>query len=211
MHDKKPIKAVGFDYGGVLGGVGYVGSEFTERVASILGVDVDTYKDVYFGMNNLVNLGEIESWDEFWKLFVEKLGKQEKYQEVVALNHEFESYLHVIDDDALKLVDRLRDNGYKVGLLSNTTLESARKMRENGLAAHFDAFQISAEIKLMKPDPRAFQSLAEELKVDLQELAFVDDAEKSLSRADEIGFVPVLYTSLDDVRSKLHDLGVQVD
>jgi FMN phosphatase YigB (HAD superfamily) len=150
------IKAVGFDYGGVIGGVGSTGVNFTKQISEILGVDEATYKDVYFGMNHKINTGEIESWHEFWKLFVDKIGKPEKYDAVLALSDEAERHLQIVDEKMLVLADHLRRKGYRVGLLSNTTAQNGKKMRGLGVDKHFDVFHISAETKLMKPSARAY-------------------------------------------------------
>lgn len=204
------IQAVGFDYGGVIGGVGSTGVNFTEQISEILGVDKETYREVYFSMNHLINMGEIDSWREFWRLLVDEIGKPEKYDEVIALNEKSEKHLQEVDQRMLALVDDLRARGYKTGLLSNTTAESGRVMRSQGINQHFDAFHISAEIKLMKPDPQAFEHLAEALSVRPTEMAFVDDAEKSLSTAGEVGFTPVHFTSYEDLKRQLAALQIKI-
>jgi len=202
------IKAVGFDYGGVIGGVGSTGAGFTKQICEILGVDDATYKKVYFGMNYKINTGEIQSWHEFWKLFVDKIGKPEKYDAVVALNDEAEKHLQIIDENMLALADNLRSRGYRVGLLSNTTVEGGKKMRNLGVDQHFDVFHISAETKLMKPRPQAFQHLADELGVQPNEMIFIDDAEKSLSTSNEVGFTPVLFESYERLTQQLAGLNM---
>lgn len=202
------IRAIAFDYGGVIGGVGSTGLNFTKQICEILGVDEATYKDVYFGMNYKINTGEIDNWHDFWKLFADKIGKPEKYDEIVALSDEADKHLQEVDQDMLALVDDLRQKGYKTGLLSNTTADNGRKMRALGVDKHFDVFHISAETKLMKPKPEAFKYLAEALGVQPSEMVFIDDAEKSLSTTEEVGFMPILYTNLEGVKAKLVQLGV---
>lgn len=202
------IKAVGFDYGGVIGGVGSTGVNFTKQICEILDVDEATYKDVYFGMNYKINTGEIDNWHDFWKLFADKIGKPEKYSAIVALSDEADKHLQVVDQDMLALADELRDKGYKTGLLSNTTADNGRKMRALGVDKHFDVFHISAETKLMKPNPEAFKHLAEELEVQPQEMVFIDDADKSLSTANEIGFTPVLFESYEKLLGQLGELEI---
>ncbi len=199
------IKAIGFDYGGVIGGVGTTGVNFTKQICEILEVDDSTYKDVYFGMNYKINTGEIDNWHEFWKLFVDKLGKPDKYEAVVALSDEADKHLQIVDQSMLTLVDTLRGKGYRTGLLSNTTADNGRKMRALGVDKHFDVFHISAETKLMKPSPNTFKHFAEALAVQPSELVFIDDAEKSLSTANDVGFVPVLFVSYDNVLEQLKE------
>lgn len=205
------IRAIGFDFGGVIGGVGTTGGNFNQQICATLDIDEATYKNVYFGMNHLINTGEIKSWHEFWKLFLDKLNKPDKYQAVMNLSDEAEKHLEIIDQSMLALVTTLRENGYKVGLLSNTTLAHGKKLRAAGLSDYFDAFRISAETKLMKPDPKAFNDLATALGIDIHEMAFVDDAEKSLSTAKETGFIPVLFTGRETLKAQLTELGVRVN
>ena len=57
-----------------------------------------------------------------------------------------------LNQDVLDLVYKLRGNGYRVGLLSNNSHEKADEMRQSGLDKHFDAFDISAETGLVKPE-----------------------------------------------------------
>ncbi len=59
------IRAIGFDYGGVIGGS--PGSVFEKGVGDILGVNRELFKKIYFENNFLVNTGKL-TWDEFWKL-----------------------------------------------------------------------------------------------------------------------------------------------
>ena len=61
-----------------------------------------------------------------------------------------------IDTDLLAYIDRLR-SGSRVGLLSNATTSARRFFTESGIAAHFDAITISGEEGVMKPDERIYR------------------------------------------------------
>jgi beta-phosphoglucomutase-like phosphatase (HAD superfamily) len=63
----------------------------------------------------------------------------------------------------------------------------------------------------MKPEPEAFLELARRLNVNITELAYIDDAEKSLSRASEIGYEPILYTGFAELLEQLKTLNVISD
>lgn len=202
------IKAVGFDYGGVIGGVGTTGNAFTEAACQLLGVDKDQYRAIYFSINDKINLGEISSWHDFWQLFLHKLGQPEKLESLMQLSDKTQTHLRVIEPEMVKLVDQIRAGGYKTGLLSNTTLESGADMRRQGLDRHFDVFHISAETKLMKPQPEAFKQFVADLGVELGELVFIDDAGKSLSTASTCGFTPILFLGESQLRQQLIELGV---
>ncbi|TAH33439.1 HAD family hydrolase [Candidatus Saccharibacteria bacterium] len=203
-------KAIGFDYGGVIGGVNAIGTNFKQQVCELLDIDGDTYSNVYFAINHKINLGEIATWREFWTIFLEKTGKPERLEALMAVNDEAAKNLQIIDSKMPVLIDTLRELGFKTGLLSNTTVEGGEDMRAQGLDKHFDVFHISAETKLMKPDPEAFKRLTDDLGVKLDELIFIDDAEKSLSTAKECGFTPILFRDFDDLVRQLRGLTIAI-
>lgn len=205
------IKAIGFDYGGVIGGGDKVGKRFSSEVSQVVGITEDQYREIYFSINHLINTGRVETWREFWQIFLAKLGQEDKLESLVSLSKRYSHEYIVMDDVIISLIDRLRRAGYRVGLLSNATSENAVQMRAAGLDKHFDVFHISAETKNQKPLPITFELFAQELGVRLNELVFVDDAEKSLSTAKECGFTPILYRSSKKLVTELNKLGIPLD
>lgn len=115
-----------------------------------------------------------------------------------------------LNDGVVGLVDKLKENGYKVGLLSNNTLEYGQDIRATGLDKHFDVFHISAETGDVKPEPKSFIRLSEDLGVNPTELIFVDDSQKSLSTSGEVGFTPLLYDNLEQCLDELKTLGISL-
>jgi putative hydrolase of the HAD superfamily len=196
-------KAIGFDWGGVINGK--PGKFFGQKVSVLLGTTHEKYLEAYFHHNKKINRGEV-TWEELWSLVLTELGQPEKVQEVMKISQEFNA--DSLNQDVLGLVDKLRASNYKVGLLSNNTNEKATMMRKKGLDKHFDVFHISAETALVKPEPEAFQHLANDLGVEIDELVFIDDSEKSLSTSKECGFTPILFESYEQLVSELTKLGI---
>jgi len=192
------FKAIGFDYGGVIAGI--PGPEFNKKVTDLLGVTRETFHDVYFEFNHLMNNNILSSKD-FWKKITEELGVSEKYDSLIKFIENLPR--HELNEQVINLVDRLRAGGYKVGLLSNNDIAAANRFRETGLISHFDAVVVSAEIGYSKPHPKAFEIFIERLGVTADELIYIDDTERSLANAQTIGFYPILFT---DYESLLHDL-----
>lgn len=199
------FKAVGFDWGGVLNG--RPGRLFGQEVAKIVGVSHADFLEAYFKHNKKVNRGEID-WPELWSLVLTELGHPELSEEITELS--YQAHGENLNQDVLSLVDALRSQGYKVGLLSNNTVGRAKLMRQSGLEEHFDVFHISAETKLVKPEPEAFRHLADDLGVKLPELIFIDDSEKSLSTAQECGYTPILFENYSQLSQDLKRLGIQI-
>jgi putative hydrolase of the HAD superfamily len=199
-------KAIGFDYGGVL--AGEPGPEFAANVAKMLGIDINTYRTAYFKFNKQVNRNEI-SWPELWRLFLEDLGHVDRYEELMHMSNAYHARLRSVKPEMLRLVDRLRAHGYKLGLLSNNTISMAKHIEIEGIASHFDVVHVSAVTQFVKPEVRAFSFFAEKLGVITEDLIFIDDSEKSLSTAQEAGYTPILFQQYDQLLTELSRLGVE--
>ncbi|MEK7953621.1 HAD family hydrolase [Luteolibacter sp. Y139] len=102
--------------------------------------------------------------------------------------------LHVTPDPAvLHVLDRLRESGLPLGLLSNGSpgMQMA-KLRACGAAGYFDKCcrLFSGGIQLEKPDPRAFLLLASRLDCRPGEILFVgDDPVRDIAGAAAAGMM----------------------
>ncbi|MDQ5885689.1 MAG: glucose-phosphatase, partial [Patescibacteria group bacterium] len=160
----------------------------------------DDYLRAYFQHNKKINRGEI-SWQELWTLVLNELQCPEKLPDIINLSKKYSEVK--INNEIIYLIDNLRKNGYKIGLLSNNTIEKAGVMRSLGIDKHFDVFHISAETGYVKPEKEAFKHLSDELDVKLHELIFIDDSEKSLSTSQECGYTPILYDNYQQLKAEL--------
>lgn len=203
-------KAVGFDYGGVIGGVGNSGPSFSDQVCILLGIDKPTYNEAFFGIYQMINLGGVATWREFLPSLLDRLGRPERLNDVIAINDNEERKLRIVSSVMMDIVDAIRQRGYKTGLLSNNTIEGGRAMRVAGLDDHFDTFHISAETKLMKPNPEAFQKFTHDLGVNIQELVFIDNSKNNLSTASKCGYTPILFNDPVNLSEQLDHLGITV-
>lgn len=196
-------KAVGFDYGGVL--TGKPSTVLSSKIDDLLGLAPGVYEQVYYKYNKQVNLGKM-SWQDLWKSVLADLNVSHKYDQLMDFFRESDfGHLNV---DELKLAADLKRQGIKTGILSNNSKEVAERMRRDGLTDYFDVLDISAETGLVKPDPEAFKHFAKHLDVDITELIFVDDSVNSLSKADTIGYKPILFKDLNSLKDELTQLGV---
>jgi len=199
-------KAIGFDYGGVL--TGESGSMVSKKIAALLNVNPEDYQTIYYQHNRDFNLDKI-SWRQLWAIVLEKLGKSDKLDELLALLDK--THPGQPNQQVLQLVGDLRRRGFKTGLLSNNTTEAAARMRKQGLDSYFDILDISTETGFVKPEPAAFEHFAKGLEVELNELIFIDDSAKSLSTANEVGYHPILYTDYDNLVKLLAALEISVN
>jgi putative hydrolase of the HAD superfamily len=108
-----------------------------------------------------------------------------------------------LDEDLLNLLGELRQAGNRTALLSNNSLEVLDSISESGLEGLLDVCVISAQIGIMKPDPRSYQVVLDGLGVPSRSVAFVDDTEENVEGARELGLVALHYRPDMDLRALL--------
>ncbi len=113
-----------------------------------------------------------------------------------------------LDVALLELLKSLRPR-YTTAILSNAW-DTAREAftRLFGLDQAVDAMIISAEEGLAKPDPRLYRLAAERLGVTPAQAVFVDDFSANVEGARAVGMHAIHYTPGLDVRAELAKLGV---
>ncbi|MEV5431771.1 HAD-IA family hydrolase [Streptomyces sp. NPDC052701] len=77
--------------------------------------------------------------------------------------------------DAAEVLRTLRERGVAVGVVSNIGWDLRPVFREHGLDAYVDAYVLSCEHGVQKPDPRLFAAACEELGADPRATLMVGD------------------------------------
>ena len=113
-------------------------------------------------------------------------------------------------DANIALVQKLRP-AYRCSVLSNADLSlRARLEQELRLGHLFDDIVVSAEVGMAKPKPEIFRLAAERLGLAPEACVFVDDWDKNVDAAREVGMQAVLHRvdQGHDLRAQLAALGV---
>jgi putative hydrolase of the HAD superfamily len=99
---------------------------------------------------------------------------------------------------AVATLETLRRDGWLLGLLSNCAKETEELWPETPLASgYFDAVGLSSALGVAKPQPEAYLKVAAMLGVDPEECFFVGDgASNELSGAAAVGMRPIMVTEL---------------
>jgi putative hydrolase of the HAD superfamily len=98
-----------------------------------------------------------------------------------------------IDKDMVLLIARLKKS-YKTGLLSNSSIEYlSRIIARHELESLFDAMTISAEVGIIKPDPRIFEHILDRLGVGAAEAVLIDDNPRNVEAASRLGIKGIVY------------------
>jgi putative hydrolase of the HAD superfamily len=107
-----------------------------------------------------------------------------------------------------ELVDRIRQNGRRLYLLSNVSMRFFRFYHQIPMFRHFDGFLISAQEKLMKPDPAIYRRLCEKFALLPSECLFIDDIQANVDAAVRQGFQGHRFTDSEELTRFLTEKGV---
>jgi len=196
------IKAVAFDYGGV---IEIKEGDLIQDIADYLGVTKEAWQSVYYTFNHLTNTGA-NTWAEVAAMVANQLNASDSQilhiHELIQKSNESRK----INSGLIEIMKGLKDRGYKIALLSNNGITLRQRLEEQGILQLFDTAIISAEVGYQKPQPEIFEILFDTLSVDSGEVVFVDDAKKSLEGAESIGYVPILFTTNQKLEEDLSNL-----
>ncbi len=101
--------------------------------------------------------------------------------------------LVIPDQKTVALIRELKSR-YRVVLLSNAMSEYLRyALKKCGIADLFDDVIVSAEVKLVKPDPAIFKLALERAGADAKNALMIDDVQKNLDGARAVGIDGYLF------------------
>ncbi|MFC4033862.1 HAD family hydrolase [Streptomyces polygonati] len=83
--------------------------------------------------------------------------------------------LFILRDEALDALERLRRDGFRIGVLSDCTIELAENWPTLPLAPLVDAVDLSCREGRRKPDPELFSKVAQELETPTSGCLYVGD------------------------------------
>lgn len=94
--------------------------------------------------------------------------------------------------EILPMLQALKENGIKIGLISNCFSEEANVIRESILYPYFDGVILSYEQGLMKPDKRIYEACLKKLDFKPEECLYIGDGgSNELMGAKEAGLQPL--------------------
>lgn len=116
---------------------------------------------------------------------------------------------HTVRPALRTFIERLRTGGYRVGVIANNGPHYHDTVaRVLGLADLVDDVVVSADIGVAKPDARIYEVAAQRLGTTTDKCAFVDDDERNVKGAADVGMRAVHFVDadacLDELRAILH-------
>ena len=106
----------------------------------------------------------------------------------------------------LDYIRELRGRGYKIGLLSNIAstwiTDTFLTAEEQAL---FDSIVLSFQVGMVKPDPRIFKLICDNLGAELDETILVDDIDRYCIAAEAEGIHAVVYKDFKQAKKEIED------
>lgn len=193
------VKAILFDFGGVLVRTENYGPRHTwdERLGLPTG-SVERavhHSDIWIQ----AQLGRITP-RAYWKGVAELLYMREDNTEELRRDYFSGDRLN---HRLVQLIRNLREDGYRVALLSNDSLELENRLHQLEIHPLFDHILISAQMGVMKPDPTAFRAALHAIQAAPHEVVLVDDTLANVRAAQALGLHAILFRPDTDVRIEL--------
>lgn len=179
------IKALIFDFGNVFINLDIEGAE----QFALKNFQIDTLSEDILAFNSLYEQGLMDT-DEFLRAYSENFPDLSKDNLVEIWNFMLKDF----PKHRLDFIKKLKSTSkYKLILLSNTNDMHISWIKQNvpffpDFKSCFDAFYLSHEINLSKPDPAIFKFVLKENNLKPDECLFIDDNAHNIESANQLGF-----------------------
>ena len=197
------IKAIIFDYGGVLSARASLRS-FGKMYAPKFGADYKAFNKLLIECWDLARINKIDS-NCFWERLSDFL-KIDKH----TLRKDFINYFE-INYDVLDLIKKLKQN-YKLGLLSNNIEDWLEEIiKEQKLDTIFDVIVTSYKMGIAKPNLDIYREIIRRLQVEPADCIYVDDSENNIGPAKQLGMKTILFKDTAQLKEQLIALEVRMN
>lgn len=198
------INTILFDYCGVITDRAGHGSK-DGLLAKALGSSVAEIDAIAEPFYDLVDAGKFSETD-FWSKLEQELGKK--------IPNDARYWYGINDDKAeyeprsmlIQYVKKLKRRGFRTAILSNIGLVTTKNIAKNGWYALFDPVFLSCEVGLVKPNLDFYEYAVQQLDVQSQRVIFVDDKDKNLIPARQLGMRTILAESAEQIIADVESL-----
>lgn len=203
------IKNIIFDLGGVIMTIDQ--NEALRRFKELGVADIESRLDPYTqtGIFGDVEEGKITA-EEFRVSLSRIVGRTLSFDEC---KYGWLGYRKEVPQRNLDVLKRLRGNGYRLILLSNTNpfmmswaLTKDFDGGNGSLEDYFDALYLSFRLGVMKPNLRFFQTVTDNEHIQPEESLFVDDGPRNVEAARRLGFNTMCPVNGEDWTEKLMEM-----
>jgi 2-haloacid dehalogenase len=112
-------------------------------------------------------------------------------------------------DGSVMILKELKDSGHELHALTNWSAETFPFARDRfAFLDCFESILVSADVGLIKPDPRIFELLLERIGRRPAECVYIDDNPKNAAAAAALGLDAIAFESAGQLRAELTRRGL---
>ncbi len=201
FSQKRPVRAVVFDYGNVLCLEQTL--EDMKDMALVCGIPHERFSDLYWKLRPPYDRGDIDG-PAYWTAVV---GQQE-----LGLSREQIATLIQLDSEsitrpnqgAVQWAELLHHEGFPLSLLSNMPLELSRHVTKSFPSlSTFEYLIYSCDYGSIKPELAIYQNCLELLKAAPQDILYLDDRAENVEAAARLGINSVLFDTVEKTAARV--------
>ena len=211
-QEQMPCSAVIFDlFGTLVDGFAAASAGYHEEFSAALGVDHELFVQHWRQITSSRTLGDFQSVEASIEHVCDQLGvsvTSDQMAKAVEIRLELTRRALTPRSDAVPTISQLKRAGFKIGLLSNCSIEIPILWPETEFADLIENPIFSSRERLKKPDPRIYHLACERIGVTPENCLYIADGENyELSAATKVGMHPVLIRNLsrDDGKESLRE------
>ena len=198
----REITTIFFDVGGVLL-IDFIDWKIKDLAAKY-SVEESLLFEAKKNLRPKADAGELSDPD-FWKLLLKTVDITADDDDI-----DLEPYMKKVDG-GLDIVNKLKESGYKIAILSNDSVEMSNHRRQKyGFDNIFDHIIISCYHHVIKPNRRIYEIALEEMNVTPEESVFIDDRKENVDTANSVGITGIFFENSTQVTNRLKELRINI-
>lgn len=193
------IDTVFFDWGGVV--ADDPGDDFLGQLLKDIGATDEQVATIFQTYMQRFMHGQITE-DEYWQEI------KSKFNLLIpnTISDEFMKWSGLVANrDILDLVSELRESGLKVAILSNVIEPTYNVLASAGYYSLFDEVIASCKVGYAKPELEIYQLSLDRLTTTADRSLFVDDKQRNLDPALQMGFSVILAKNPEQIVSDIRN------
>jgi len=194
------IKGIIFDLGGVL--IDNPAQSMKSYIMNELAISENDLSKLTSPLIPEFQKGELAE-EEFWRLVIK--GTSLKTEILTSLWTEAIRSAYSPKPEMFFLVNKLKERGLKVGILSNTEIPVVKFLKSKDFTM-FDFFVYSCLEGVRKPEERIYKLAMDRMGFKAEEIIFVDDSVENIEASHENGLHSILFESPTQVIAEIEKL-----
>lgn len=194
------MKTIFFDWGGVV--ADDPGDDFLTKLLEDIGANPEQIQEVFQNYMKPFMQGTISEADYWNELRL-------NYGFIIndSISDEFKKWSGLIaNEQVLALVDEAKVKGWQTAILSNVIEPTYNVLKSAGFYDKFDVIIASCKEGVAKPDKEIYEVALRKLNTTARESVFIDDKQRNLDTAAEMGFKTILAVTPAQIISDVNNL-----